>query len=496
MRQASWNITTAEPAGHHARVIARWFDADGKPTGLPAMLLSDRGAFLTHIILPDDRPGKKQLLAAVLGHLAPPLWEKMTRAEMERMGQVGHLGTWDDIVEFVTAAKCAPALAPLNSAGKAREKAAVELAKKHYPEAVEAARRARKLLAEAYLRAQPSPKTEGRAIWNHSGTGAYPGDWERTARELQAAGFNMVLPNMLWGGVAHYASDVLPRSKTFEEHGDQIAQCVAACHRHGIEVHVWKVNWNLSRAPKEFVEKMQKAGRTQVTAAGKPHRWLCPSHPENFKLELESMLEVARKYDVDGLHFDYIRYPGGQCCYCEGCRARFEADRKAKVAHWPKDCYSGPLKEEYRTWRCRQITRLVEAVRREVKRLKPEIKISAAVFGSYPACRESVGQDWAEWIKAGYLDFVCPMDYTQSDMAFENLVSSQLKLVGGRIPLYPGIGAWRLPPDRTVGQIYHARRLGAAGFTIFNLSESAIQLHVPAIGLGAGSQKAVPPHRK
>ena len=38
----------------------------------------------------------------------------------------------------------------------------------------------------------------------------------------------MVLPNMLWGGLAHYPSDVLPRSETFRKHGDQIAQCVAA----------------------------------------------------------------------------------------------------------------------------------------------------------------------------------------------------------------------------------------------------------------------------
>jgi len=118
------------------------------------------------------------------------------------------------------------------------------------------------------------------------------------------------------------------------------------------------------------------------------------------------------------------------------------------------------------------------------------------VFGSYPACRGSVGQDWPEWIKAGYLDFVCPMDYTQSDLGFENLVKNQLELVGGRIPVYPGIGAWRLPPDRTVGQIFHARRLGAAGFTIFCLNASSINTQVPAIGLGAGAKEAVPPHRK
>src|SRR5208283_87321 len=102
-----------------------------------------------------------------------------------------------------------------------------------------------------------SPEREGRAVWNHSGTGAYPGDWERSAAELQAAGFNMVLPNMLWGGLAHYASDLLPRSSTYQQYGDQIAQCLAAARRHGLEVHVWKVNWNLSTAPKEFVIRLR-----------------------------------------------------------------------------------------------------------------------------------------------------------------------------------------------------------------------------------------------
>jgi uncharacterized lipoprotein YddW (UPF0748 family) len=494
--QASWNITTAEPAGHGARVIARWFDADGRPTGLPAMLLSDRGAFLTHIILPDDRPGKKQMLSAVLGRLAPPLWEQMARAQIERIGAIGHLGPRADVAAFVQQTGNAKAVDLAAKAAAVRQKALDQLKETLYPETIDGARRARDLLAEAYLRAQSSPKVEGRAIWNHSGTGAYEGDWERTAKELETAGFNMVVPNMLWGGLAHYASDLLPRSKTFQQHGDQIAQCVAACRRHGIEVHVWKVNYNLSTAPKEFVRKMHEAGRTQVSSAGQQHDWLCPSHPENFKLELESMLEVARKYPVAGLHFDYIRYPDGDHCYCQGCRERFEAQRGAKVAHWPKDCSGGPLRDEYRTWRCRQITRLVEAVHREGKKLRPELAISAAVFGSYPSCRESVGQDWPEWIKAGLLDFVCPMDYTQSDLEFENLVTNQLRLTAGRIPVYPGIGAWRLSPDRMVGQIHHARRLGAPGFTIFNLDPGAIQSHVPAVGLGAGAQRATPPHGK
>ena len=154
------------------------------------------------------------------------------------------------------------------------------------------------------------PAHEGRAFWNHSGTGAYPGDWERTAKALQAGGFNMILPNQLWAGRADYPSKLLPQSETFRKYGDQVAQCVAAAHRHGLQVHVWKVNFNLGNAPREFVEKLRREGRTQVSAGGKATNWLCPSHPENFKLEVDTMLEVARMYAVDGLHFDYIRYPG------------------------------------------------------------------------------------------------------------------------------------------------------------------------------------------
>jgi len=502
VRQASWNITTAEPEGYGARVIGWWLDDRGEPTGLPALLLSERGAFFSHILLPDDPEGKKQLLAALLGYLVPPLWAQMAQAAVERIGHVGHLADRASVEKFLSESeKALPAEVQKELAhhlarlAEADQKLVAVQATGKGPEVIEAARQVHQVLVQAYLAAQPSPQREGRAIWNHSGAGAYEGDWDRTAKELAKAGFNMVLPNMLWAGLAHYPSQFLPQSKLCQEHGDQVAQCVEACHREGLEVHVWKVNWNLSTAPKDFVQKMRSAGRTQVSADGKPIDWLCPSHPENFQLERDTMLEVLRKYPIDGLHFDYIRYPHGEACYCPGCRERFEKDRGAPVAHWPDDCYRGPLRQEYRAWRCRQITRLVEAVRQEAKKIRPGVKISAAVFGAYPDCRESVGQDWVAWVQAGLLDFVCPMDYTQSDLEFQNLVRRQLEWVGGRIPLYPGIGAWRLTPDRTVGQVYLARQLGAQGFTIFNLDKESIQSQVPAIGLGAGRQRAWPWHQ-
>jgi uncharacterized lipoprotein YddW (UPF0748 family) len=500
VRQASWNIQTAQPAGFGARVIGRWYDDAGRPTGQPAMLLSDRGAYLSHLFLADDPEGKRQLLAAVLGKLDPPLWREMARAEQDRLGRVGHCIDLAGLTAYIKENANAAASQRLQAALGAAAAAKARFDQQDYQAAVDEARQAHALLVEAYLRAQPCPAREGRAWWNHSGTGAYPGDWERSAGELARAGFNMILPNMLWGGRAHYPSDVLPRSSTFDQYGDQIAQCVAAARKHGLEVHVWKVNWNLSNASPEFVAQMRRQGRTQVSNQGQPQDWLCPSHPENFKLELESMLEVARNYDVDGLHFDYIRYPGPQFCYCDGCRQRFEEQTGRKVAQWPKDCVSGPLHDAYQTWRRAQITRLVEAVHREAKKLKPGIQISAAVFGSYPGCLESVGQDWVSWIKAGYLDFVCPMDYSDSDTAFSGLVANQVKLVEGRIPIYPGIGATSshstLTADRVVGQIHLARSLGAAGFTIFNFHEGTARDVLPGVAQGATARPAVPPHRE
>lgn len=279
---------------------------------------------------------------------------------------------------------------------------------------------------------------------------------------------------------------MLPRSATFRKYDDQIEQCCAAAKKYGLEVHVWKVNFNLSTAPKDFASKLRREGRTQVSVRGKPSDWLCPSHPDNQKLELESMLEVVQKYPIDGLHLDYIRYPNAEHCYCDGCRRRFEAQSGQNILdrNWPQECYSGPRKEEYNQWRCRQITSLVAAISCRARRLRSSgpdrqsavrpLKISAAVYGSYPSCRESVAQDWPKWVEAGHLDFVCPMNYTADSAQFASLIKKQQKLLAGRAPLYVGIGAAssksKLTAAEVAGQIELARQLGAEGFVIFDFN--------------------------
>ncbi len=75
-----------------------------------------------------------------------------------------------------------------------------------------------------------------------------------------------------------------------------------------------------------------------------------------------------------------------------------------KVEHWPEDVLTGRQTDAFADWRRDQITRLVRAVSLEAHKLKPGIKVSAAVFGNWESARRVVGQDAKAWIEAGYLD--------------------------------------------------------------------------------------------
>ncbi|MDO4569942.1 MAG: family 10 glycosylhydrolase [Planctomycetia bacterium] len=338
-------------------------------------------------------------------------------------------------------------------------------------------------LREKSLEIRDSVRLPFRGWWNHNGLGAYKGDWARTARELKAAGFTAVFPNMLWAGEALYPSDLIPTGKSFEEWGDQLKACVEACRKEGLEVHVWKVNFRLqSHCAPAFLEKMRREGRLQKNAQGEEVLWLCPSHPDNFDLEWRSMLEIAQKYDVDGVHFDYIRYENGARCFCEGCRARFEEETGIRVENWPQDVMSRKnpkLEEKFLKWRAEQITRIVRKTHEEIKKFNPKVKVSAAVFQSYPSCYHNVGQNWSQWAHEGIVDFLCPMNYSQHTGTFAQLTQHQQTLVPPKFPLYPGIGEWRLTPDGTMDQIQKADALGCEGFMIFDLSERAAGAILP-----------------
>jgi uncharacterized lipoprotein YddW (UPF0748 family) len=332
---------------------------------------------------------------------------------------------------------------------------------------------------------------EFRAAWIHSGYGIEGWGWDKTVAVLASNHFNAIIPNLLWGGLAHYPSKLLPTSSRVKTDGDQVAACLAACRKYGIAMHVWKVNHNLLTAPREFLEKMRAAKRTQKDRFGKDVDWLCPSHDENFALERGSMLEIVKNYDVDGIHFDYIRYPDRNACFCDGCRERFEKVIGAQLKKWPEDVLAGERAATFADWRREQITRLVRSVSEEAHKLKPQIKVSAAVWGAWKSTRESIGQDTKAWIDAGYLDFVCPMNYEGDNEVFADLVRKQVAATNHRIPIYAGIGSQKLSgPEQLQRQIDLLRSLGAEGFVVFNLNEKVATRFLPKLRLDATASPA------
>lgn len=489
--QHSWNIVAAKPVPGASRTLAEWLDDKGAPTGYPAVIASPNCILMTHVLLKDDVANQRRMLMAMVGQLAPEVLKPSVERAVNGIGHVASARNFDDAVALMgrTAKSDRSVRSGIQSARSLREDARRLIAAGKYVEAGQKASDSNDRLIESYARAQRPLRGEFRAFWCHNAAGVRGMEWDEAIHRLADNGFTAIVPNMLWGGAAFYPSKVLPAARDAAENGDQIAQCLAACRKYGLQMHVWKVSWNLgAHVPVEFIDQMRHEQRLQKDSHGKEELWLCPSHPANQKLEIDAMVEVARNYDVDGIHFDYIRYPDGDHCFCDGCRERFSKAAGVTIRQWPRDVMSdGPYRQQWLDWRRDNITTVVRQVSEQVRRIKPKMKISAAVFRNWAVDRDGVGQDWKLWCERGYLDFVCPMDYTESDTQFDNWVASQ-KLWAGKTPVYPGIGASAssslLGPDRVIGQIQIARKYQTGGFVIFNYGAPEAAELVPMLGLG------------
>ena len=156
------------------------------------------------------------------------------------------------------------------------------------------------------------------------------------------------------------------------------------------------------------------------------------------------------------------------------------------MKRWPADVTGGPLRKRYEEWQCANVSRLVARISLGARKTRPGLKVSAAVWRSYPGCRRWVRQDWPRWVRAGWLDFVVPMNYVLDAGEQERLVRAQIRATGRTRPLLAGIGSWQLQsPGEVLAQVRAARAAGAEGFVLFSYSdeEFAQQLEVLAAGV-------------
>jgi len=133
---------------------------------------------------------------------------------------------------------------------------------------------------------------------------------------------------------------------------------------------------------------------------------LSPGIPEVREYLVNICLDIVTHYEIDGLHFDYIRYPDRQYSYDPISDSLF---------HDPVLGNPGNLARA--DWQREQVNRFVRDVYDAIMAIKPHLKISAAVIGKYNypevgwdgynACY----QDGAQWTAAGKIDFLAPMMY-------------------------------------------------------------------------------------
>lgn len=347
-----------------------------------------------------------------------------------------------------------------------------------------------------------SRRGELRGAWMGSGYGR---DWDAIVSQLSDNGFNALFPNFSTGAVAYYPSGILPPADPSHT-GDELAAVVRAARAHGMEVHVWRINWALFGASEEQLAELEAAGRLQRNPEGRLARedaavgvdWLCPSHPENRKLEKEAMLELVRRYDIAGVQFDYMRFPSASYCFCDTCKDRFQGDAGVTVEEWPADVREGGrLADEWERWRRQLLTGIAIEIANEIHAADPDCFVSLASWPHTDGGRHLLGQDWPEWLRAGALDFVCPMVYTNDDEEFAELLRDHIAIVRGAVPVYVGMAAFRMSSAwQLIDQIELARQAGADGFVAFAYGTGDLGEWLPHLHSSVASVAPDPmPHR-
>ena len=370
------------------------------------------------------------------------------------------------------------------------------------------------LLAQSTAPALPLAN-EVRALWVVRNTLTSPEKIHKLVESASAAGFNTLIVQVRGRGDAYYQSRWEPRAVELKDQPadfDPLAVTIAAAHQRGLKVHAW-LNTSLlanldalpdnpkhvfNAHPEWLAVPRAVAGelyemspndaryRARIVEWSKANRGELEgvyTGPANSKVRehiYRIWMDILQKYRVDGMHFDYIRLASPDFDYSRTSIEKFRlwlkpqltpADRGALKAAQKKDPLAAPemFKAKFADFQREKITVLVERIYRQVKKRRPEVIVSAAVFANDENAYTRRFQDWRRWLKMGILDVVCPMAYTPDTEVFRKQVdvaSTTAHAAGKKV--WAGIGAYRIPAESTVEKINVARALGADGISLFS----------------------------
>jgi uncharacterized lipoprotein YddW (UPF0748 family) len=167
---------------------------------------------------------------------------------------------------------------------------------------------------------------------------------------------------------------------------------------------------------------------------------------------------------VDGLHLDFVRYPGPAWDYS---RAALEGFQRVRGGG---DLLAGPaqLPEAWNDYQRRTLTALAARLADAARVERPGIVLSAAVAPDEAQAVHHKFQDWPQWLTRGILSALCPMSYTPDNRLFVSQVEQALTRAGKGQHVWAGIGAYRLDVDGIVEKVELARVAGARGVVLFS----------------------------
>jgi len=323
------------------------------------------------------------------------------------------------------------------------------------------------------------PKYEVRAVWLTTVAGL---DWPKSTdraeqqsslremiEQVERAHFNTIFFQVRGRADAMYRSRYEPWSSQLagalgkDPGWDPLQFVLDEAHARGIEVHAWFNTFFVKAGPKpsESWPPHLILNHPDWVQQYKEEWWLDPGLPQVRTYLVNVAMDIVRNYDVDGIHFDFIRYPGPD--YPDNATYRRYGKNKKR--------------EE---WRRENINQFVRAVYDSVVAAKPWVKVGSTPIGVYVNIQNGSGwqsyhslfQDSRAWLREKKHDYLVPQLYwtlgnRPGDPDFATLAKNWGENTYGR-HIYIGIGAYKPEVFQQIPeQVDVSREAGALGNSYF-----------------------------
>jgi uncharacterized lipoprotein YddW (UPF0748 family) len=255
---------------------------------------------------------------------------------------------------------------------------------------------------------------------------------------------------------------------------DPLTFALTEAHKRGLELHAWFNPFRARHFQAVSPVAADHISRTQpqlVRSYGK-YLWLDPGDPAVRAHSLSVVMDVLKRYDVDGIHFDDYFYP-----YHEKNAAGRDIDFPDD-ATWKKFGTSSGLSRD--DWRRRNVDIFMEQVYHAIKASKPWVKFGISPFGIWRPKNppgiigfDSYAELYADslkWLREGWCDYFTPQLYwgiSPPQTSFTTLLDWWNKQNIRHRDVWPGINSLNVgdkwPPSEIINQIKATRRFPNPG---------------------------------